>query len=262
MMQRHPTRLIPAIAAAIALAAIAAGNAFAEQATVVRSGNLVLRMNGGVFPKKLPRTHLAPIALRASGSLATQDGSHPPAARTVTVDFDKHGTINARGLAKCRPGKLQSRDTKRALAACRPALVGRGTTSVEVAFPEQQPFSASGPLTIFNGGVRHGVTTMYIHAFVPVPTPTAIVTVVKIRKIHKGPYGTRAVARIPKIAGGSGSLTRFAFSIHRTFRRGGKKQSYLLARCANGRFRAHATIQASDGSRISGSILRRCAATG
>lgn len=55
------------------------------------------------------------------------------------------------------------------------------------------------------------------------------------------------MARVPRIAGGSGSLTHFAFSIHRTFRRDGKKQSYL---------------QTSDGNRISGSILRRCRASG
>lgn len=259
-MLRRSLRLIPILAVALALVAV--GQAAAEKATVVHAGNLVLRMNGGVTPKKLPKHRLAPITLRASGSLATGDGSHPPATKTVTIDFDKHGTINARGLPVCRAGELQSRDTKAAIAACRPALVGRGTTSVEVAFPESQPFSAKGPLALFNGGVKHGVTTMFIHAYVSVPTPTAIVTVVKIKKIHKGPYGTRAVARIPTIAGGSGSLTHFAFSIHRTFKRGGTKQSYLLARCANGRFRAHATIQTSDGARISGSILRRCVAAG
>lgn len=259
-MTKRALRLMPMLVLTLVLGA--AGHALAEKATVVRAGNLVMRINGGVAPKKLPRTRLAPIALSASGSLATVDGSHPPAAKTVTIDFDKHGTIDARGLPVCRPGQLQSRDTKAAIAACRPALVGRGTTTVEVAFPEQRPFSATGPLALFNGGVRHGVTTMYIHAYVSVPTPTAIVTVVKIRKIHKGPYGTRAVARIPKIAGGSGSLTHFALSIHRIFRRGGRKQSYLLARCANGRFRAHATLQTSDGSRVSGSIVRRCTAVG
>ncbi|HET9152480.1 MAG TPA: hypothetical protein VFN85_00015 [Solirubrobacterales bacterium] len=246
----------------MAFAAVTAGHAAAEEATVVQAGNLVLRMNGGVTPKKLPRNRLAPITLRASGSLSTLDGGHPPATKTVTIDFDKHGTINARGLPVCRPGKLQARGTQAAIKACGPAIVGRGRTSVEVKFPEQDPFSSSGPLVLFNGGVHQGVTTIYIHAYVDVPAPTAIVTIVKIKKIHKGPYGTRAIAQIPRIASGAGSLTHFAFTIHRTFRHGGKKQSYLLARCANGRFRAHATLQTSDGTRISGSILRSCRATG
>ncbi len=196
--------------AALAVVAMAVvglvGQALAEKATVVRAGNLVLRINGGVAPKKLPKNRMAPITLRASGSIATVDGTQPPATRTVTIDFDKHGTINAKGLPVCRSGQLQSRDTKAAKKACPKAIVGKGSTTVEVAFPEQAPFTATGPLVLFNGGVHGGVTTMFIHAYVNVPAPTAIVTTVKVKKVHKGPYGTRAVARIPKIAGGSGSL--------------------------------------------------------
>jgi hypothetical protein len=244
--------------AATALAVTAAGSALAAKPTVVRAGNLVLKVNGGVTPKALPKGKLAPITLRASGSLKTQDGSHPPATRKVVVDFDKHGTVNTKGLATCRSGELQSRDTGDAVKACRKAIVGRGKTSVEVEFAESSAFTAKGPLVLFNGGTRGKVTTMYIHAYVAVPAPTAIVTVVKIRKIHKGPYGTRAEARIPKIAGGNGSLTSFNFKIHKIFKRKGKKQSFLVARCANGRFRAHAKLYTDDGSRISGSILRPC----
>jgi hypothetical protein len=259
-MRRRTLQILPATA--IALAVAVAGQAFAEKATVVQAGNLVLRINGGVSPKKLPKKKMAPIKLNASGNVSTVDGSHPPATRTVTIDFDKHGTINAKGLPVCRSGKLQSRNTSAARKACPKAIVGKGSTTVQVKFPEQRPFTASGPLVLFNGGVRGGVTTMFIHAYVNVPAPTAIVTKVKVKKIKKGPYGTRAIARIPKIAGGAGSLMRFNFSIRRTFKHKGKQQSYLLARCANGRFRAHAVAQMSDGTRISGSILRRCKARG
>ena len=253
---RKQIALISMLAAALVTAF--AGHSLAAKPTVVRGANLVLKINGGVTPKALPRGKLAPITLRASGSLRTVDGSHPPATRTVTVDFDKHGTINAKGVPVCRKGKLQSQDTKHAIAACRKAIVGRGKTGVEVELAESRPFSAKGPLVLFNGGVRGGVTTIFIHAYVSVPAPTAIVTTVKIKKIHKGPFGTRAVARIPKIAGGAGSLTDFSFKIHRNFRYRGKQQSYLLARCANGHFRAHATLQADDGTRLSGGILRPC----
>ena len=256
-MTSQPIRTI-AVLTALAMLLGLVGQAVAEKATVVRAGNLVLRLNGGVTPKRLPKAKLAPITLNASGGIGTADGTHPPATKGVTIDFDKHGTINAKGLPTCKPGKLQSRSTVAAKKACPRAIVGKGSTTVEVKFPEQKPFTASGPLVLFNGGVQGGVTKMYIHAYVSVPAPTAIVTVVKVKKIHKGPYGTRAIATIPKIAGGSGSLIRFNFSIHRTFKFHGKRQSYLLARCANGRFRAHAVTQMSDGTRISGSILRHC----
>jgi hypothetical protein len=243
---------------AIALAVATAGIATAEKPTVVRVGNLVLRLNGGVTPKALPKHRLAPITLHASGNIATTDGSQPPAATKFTIDFDKHGTTSARGIPVCRSGKLQARSTGAAKNACKGSIVGTGKTTVRVAFPEQAPFYATGPLVAFNGGVHGHLTTMYIHAYVAVPAPTAIVTTVKIRPIHKGAFGTRAIATIPKIAGGYGSVTKFGLTIHRNFKRHGKRQSYLLARCANGHFLAHATAYFTDGSRLAGSIARSC----
>ena len=258
-------RKLPSTLAIVAFAALclgAAGLAVAEKPTVVRAGNVVLKLNGGVAPKALPRNRLAPITLRISGNISTTDGTHPPAAGRVITDFDKHGTVNARGLAVCPNGKLQARNTRSAKRACPRAIVGTGKTRVRVAFPEQAPFYSTGPLVLFNGGVRGGVTTMYIHAYVNVPAPTAIVSVVKIKHIHKGRFGTRAIARIPKIAGGYGSVTSFALAIRRNFSFRGKRQSYLLARCANGRFFAHGIVAFSGGLRIGGTVVRTCRSRG
>lgn len=253
-------RLLRPLIALMAIGLLAAATALGEGMTTVRAGNLVLRVGGGVSPKRLPRHRLAPITLHMAGRLSTTDGSQPPATKTVTIDFDKHGTVNARGLPVCRAGKLEARNTSAAKAACRKAIVGTGSTTVRVAFPESQPFYATGPLVLFNGGMRGRITTMFIHAYVSVPAPTAIVTTVKIRKIHKGPFGTRATARIPKIAGGAGSLVRFQLKIHRLFRRSGRRQSYLLARCATGHFLAHAVLDSVGGPRLVGNVARPCRA--
>lgn len=250
-------------AGAVAVLVLAvAGAALAEKATVVRAGGLVLRLNGGVTPKKLPKGKMAPVTLRASANISRVDGGHPPAVKKITIDFDKQGAIDAKGVPVCKPGRLQSQDTKHAKKACPKAIVGKGKTTVQVAFPEQQPFSSTGPLVVFNGGVHHGVTKLYVHAYVSVPTPTAIVTPVKVKRIHKGPYGTRAVARVPKIAGGAGSVRKFNLAIHRTFRRGGKKHSYLVARCGNHRLRAKGTISFADGTRVTGNVIRSCRTRG
>lgn len=251
-------RLLITVALTLALAASAVGMAVAAKPTVVRAGNLVLKLNGGVTPKALPKKRLAPIALRASGQLGTADGSQPPALKKVTIDFDKQGTVNAKGLPVCRSGQLQSRSTTAARKACKRAIVGTGKTKVKVAFAEQPPFTASGPLLLFNGGTRGKVTKMLIHAYVSIPAPTAIVTPVVIKRIDKGRYGTRAIARIPKIAGGSGSVTFFKIKVKRKFRYKGRTRSYLLARCAKGRFFAHATSIFADGTRASGTIVRGC----
>jgi hypothetical protein len=254
-MRKH--RLLT-LAVGVAMVASATGIAVAEKPTVVRAGNLILTINGGVTPKRLPKAKLAPIALNVSGRVTTADGAQPPAAKEVTIDFDKHGTVNAKGLSVCSPGLLEAQDTAHAKKACGNAIVGKGTTTVRVAFPESAPFNAKGPLVLFNGGVQGNVTKMFIHAYVNVPLPTAIVTRVRIKKIHKGPYGTRATATIPVIAGGSGSVTSFNLVVHRNFKARSKPQSYLLARCANKRFFAHATAGFRDGSRISGSLVRGC----
>jgi len=242
----------------VALAVLTVGIATAARPTVVRAGNLVLRINGGFAPQKLPKNKLAPIRLFGSGNISTVDGSHPPVAKTITIDFDRHGAINARGLARCTTGRLQARPTGAAKSACRKAIVGKGSTTVRVAFPGSTPFSATGPLVFFNGGVRGGTTTVLIHAYVAVPAPTAIVTTVKVRKIRKGRFGTRATARIPVIAGGSGAVTKFNLSLRRDFKRGGKRQSYLLARCGRGSLAAHGVGTFSDGTRLSGTIVRPC----
>lgn len=258
-MRKH---LIWTLALGAAIAVAVAGIATAAKPTVVRAGNMILTINGEVTPKALPANKLAPIKLNSNGSIRTVDGSHPPAAKTITVDFDKNGTTDVTGLPTCSAGKLQVRDTASAKRTCPTAIVGGGKTTVEVAFPDQTPFSATGPLVFFNGGKKGGVTTLLIHAYVAVPAPTAIVTTVRITRIKKGHFGTRAVASIPTIAGGSGSVTDFDFTVNRNYTYKGKKKSYLLAKCATGKFYAYATAQFTNGDRVSGGIVRTCTRKG
>jgi hypothetical protein len=255
-------RLLWTVFLSALLAGCLAGAAFAAKPTVVRAGNLVITLNGGFSPMKLPKHRFAPITLSLSGGIATTDGSQPPAAKTVTIDFDKHGTINAKGLPVCKQGKLEAQTTAAAKKACPKAIVGTGKTTVRVAFPEQKPFESAGPLVLFNGGVKGGVTTMFIHAYVNVPAPTALVTIVKIKKIHSGKFGTQSVATIPTIAGGSGSLIDYALTIHRTFTSGGKKQAYLVAECATGKLFAHGTVAFENGTQVSGTVVRPCTPAG
>jgi len=255
---RMRAMLLKTMALALVAAVAVAGFAVAAKPTVTRVGNLVVKANGGVSPKALPKKRMAPVALHLSGQIGTNDGTQPPALRKVIIDFDKHGSINARGLKVCKPGKLQARNTRAAKKACKGTIVGGGKTKVKVALAEQRPFTTSGPLVLFNGGVRGKVTKMYVHAYVNVPAPTAIVTTVRVKKIKQGRYGTRAIATIPKIAGGAGSVTFFKLKVKRKFRFKGKARSYLTARCANRRFYAKAKSFFADGTRASGTVVRGC----
>lgn len=241
-----------ALVALIALAV--AGFATAEKPVKVRAGNLELTFNGGFQPKVLSKTKQTPITLTVSGDIKTVDGSHPPALKEFNVETDKNGAINVKGLPVCKASKLQSTDTKHAEAACKSAIIGSGQATAEIAFPEQSPILAKSKIVAFNGGFKGGVTTLYIHAYLTVPTPAAIVTTVKVKKIHNGRYGLKAVSTIPKIAGGSGSVTHFNLTIN--------KKGVLTAKCPDGKLQAHGTAVFSDGTRASAEVIRTCTGRG
>ena len=252
-MRKHlmlMTALVGLIAVSLAGIASAAGGG----PVTVESGNLKFTFDGGFSPSKLPKKKMAPIVLSASGKIQTKDGSHPPALKTVVVETDKNGSINTKGVPACSSGKLQARDTKGAEKICGSAIIGTGTTNVEIAFPEQKPIPVSSKLLVFNGGSSGGKTTLFIHAYITVPTTAAIVTTVKIKKFHHGRYGLKSIATIPKIAGGSGSVTSFSLKV-------GNKKKVLAAKCPDGKLQAHAKAIFADGTNAQATILRTCTGT-
>lgn len=257
---RKYTTLILAVGALLALAV--AGIANADKPTVVRAGNLIFTIDGNVKPTALPKNKMAPITLNISGKIASADGSHVPALKEVIVDTDKNGTINPKGLKACKSGQLQAQDTKHAEAICKASIIGEGTTTAEVAFPEQRPILVPSKLLAFNGGTAGGTTTIYIHAFFTAPITGALVTTVKIKKQNKGRYGLRSVASVPVLAGGNGSIRDFKLKFFKTFTYKGKKQSYFLAQCKDGKFVANAKSVFRDGSSIEGGVTRTCTPKG
>ncbi len=246
-MRKHLLVCTVAIGAALTLAV--AASAVAEP-QVVRVGNLIFKDNGFISPSKLPRHEQAPIAAILNGQIGTADGSHPPAIESVVADFDENIEINAKGLPVCSQAKLVARSSTDAKRACPDAIVGTGKGEVEVAFPEQAPLEATGPIILFNGGVHGGTTLLFIHTYVNVPAPTAVIATVELTRIHRGHYGTHAVAHIPRIAGGAGSVTKFKLTIDRTFAYRGEQQSYLTASCPTGSYYAEGKVQFSDATTL------------
>ena len=261
---RKRTPLVALAVAVTALAVLVAGSTAlaGNKPVTVEAGNLVFTFNGGFSPTALPKKTMAPITLTGSGKIATKDGSHPPALKEVVVETDKNGAVFVKGLAVCKSGQLQSRDTNAARKACPKAIIGKGKTTVEVQFPEQRPINVNSALTVFNGGQKGGTTTFYVHAFFTAPITGAIVTTVKIKKIHNGRYGLKSVASIPKIANGSGSVKSFDLTIGKTYTYKGKKVSVLSAKCTDGKLQAKATAAFLDGTKASAGIIRTCTSKG
>lgn len=254
--------LIVAMALAALLALAMSSFATAEKPVTVRAGNLVLTFNGGFFPKKLPKKKRAPIGLTISGKMRTNDGSHPPALKEFLFETDKNGAVQTKGYPKCRAGLLQARNSKKARAVCKKALIGEGKTGVEIEFAESSPIDVNSELLMFNGGTKGGKTTFYIHAYITVPTPAAIVTTVKIKKIKKGRYGLLAIARVPKIAGGAGSVTSFSLKVNKKYKFKGKRLSILNLRCRDGKIQARGEARFSDGTKAKAEVIRTCTPKG
>jgi hypothetical protein len=246
-MRKH---LVVTMALGALIALTVAGIATAEKPVKVRAGNLDLTFNGGFTPKTLSKTKLTPISLNVAAKIRTVDGTHPPALKEFNVQTDKNGAIDVKGLPVCTASKLQSQDTKHAEAICKSAIIGSGQATAEIAFPEQAPIPAKTKIIAFNGGFKGGTTTLFVHAYLTVPTPAAIVTTVKVKKINAGRYGLEAKSSIPKIAGGSGSVTDFNLSI--------TKKGVLSAKCPDGKLQAHGTAVFSDGTRASAEVIRTC----
>lgn len=242
--------LVGLIAASVAGIASAAGGG----PVTAEAGNLKFVFDGQFTPSKLPKKKMVPIVLSTSGKISTKDGSHPPALKEVEVETDKNGSINVKGVPKCTSGKLQSRDTKAAEKVCGSAIIGTGTTNVEIQFPEQNPIPVSSKLLVINGGTAGGTTTLFIHAYITVPTPAAIVTTLKIKKHPHGRYGLKTIATIPKIAGGSGSVTSFSLKVD-------NKKKVIYAQCPDGKLQAHATAKFANGEKVSAGIIRTCTGT-
>jgi hypothetical protein len=84
--------------------------------------------------------------------------------------------------------------------------------------PEQHPIIVASPITVFNGGERGGKVTLLIHTFITVPAPAA----------RKG-AGLHSVAKVPVIAGGSGSVLDFKFKLGRNYTYKGRRVGFLEA---------------------------------
>lgn len=257
-MNRYPLAAVAlSVALVLTLTSVASGNR-----EVVEAGNLYLADNGGISPSKLPRHGSAPITAHLFGEIHALDGSHPPALQTISLDVDKTIGIDAVGLPACKASQIRATTSGDAKRACGDAIVGSGKAEVEVAFAEQPPFSATGPVILFNGGAKGATTTVLVHAYVNVPAPTAVVTTATVTRIHRGRFGLHIEARIPPIAGGAASVTKFDLKIGRRFSAGGRKKSFLVAGCPTGSWVTKGSVRFAGGTELGLTHVFPCTPSG
>jgi hypothetical protein len=217
---------------------------------------LEIDTGGGFKPTKLPKNKLAAVhlVLEGSGFLAG-----PAALKEVVFEIDRNVAFDAEGLAVCR---IRPIDFPVEPNPCKGARVGKGEMEFEVAFPETPPFALKSHVVAYSGGKLDGVRTILIRTYLPRPISAAVVIEAKVTKIDLGRYGTKLAATIPVIAGGSASVKEFQLEFFRQFTYRQKKQSFVKARCADGKLQVHGEAIFADGTDESGTFERSCTAQG
>jgi hypothetical protein len=254
-------RAAQALAACVFVAAMCAAGANGER---TQYGNLVVSLDGGLSPLKLPRDRPAPVALRLEGGLKTVDGSTLPRVTRITLGLPGQGELDVRGLAACSVRRLRSATVEQALSACRPALVGHGSLASEVLVPNQAPFRIHAGLLAFNGRF-HGHDAVLVHAF-SVRPPTVSVLPFEIRR-GSGRFETNLVANLAPSLGPWPHFAHFEMVLSRRYAYRGQTRSYLSASCpistrlTAGFFSlARATFTLVGGRDVSTGIARSCRA--
>lgn len=138
-MKKSWGKSVGVVAVLIAAVLVVAGIAVAAPWQKVIVGDLEVQYNGDFTPKVISKKKPTPISFNVAAKIASLDPAekHPPAVREVVIEGDKHGSIDVKGIPTCTSGKLQSRTSKAAHEVCDPALIGSGTTDVEVKFPNR-----------------------------------------------------------------------------------------------------------------------------
>ena len=247
--------LLRTFAVSVTVALVCAASALALRLEI---GNIVVVTDGGFTPTTLPKHEFAPIKLHGYGKISTKDGATPPVLETITLWFDKHGEVETRGLPICTPGRLAATTTAAARKLCPGAIVGTGFGKAVVNFPDSAPIPASSPITLFNGAPKNGNPTVLAHAHLTVPAPSTFVVPIEIQRVNKGRYGFKTVAKIPEIAGGSGTPIYGRLKIGREWNYKGERLSYANASCPDGRLQAKGNFRFKDGTVLQGTLFSPC----
>jgi hypothetical protein len=196
----------------------------------VQSEGLRITVLSQLKPYKLPKGKPAPIAVFVAGHLEATTGGVPPQLQKLTIDVNRHGLLQSKGLPACRIPEVQPASTQRALANCDGALVGSGQFWANIVLPDQGAYRTQGRLLIFNG--REGKRPVLLaHIYTSHPFNTSFVIPFSIEHIAKGAYGTRLSASLPQALGTWGYLDRIKLTLRKKYTYQGKQLSYFNAAC-------------------------------
>lgn len=254
-----------ALAVALLLAALCgAGLARGE---VVQRKNVRVSFDGALSPSTLPRVGTSPVHISFQARIAPRGSEVPPRLQQMTLEINRHGHFEPKGLPVCDLRDIQPSTTTGALNACRSSLVGEGSFSAKILFAQSAPFPAAGRVYAFNGRL-HGRPAILAHVYGTNPVPTSFTVPFVISPAH-GTYGTIIRAELASSTTSAGYITGLSLDLGRSFRAGGQRRNYLSAGCpAPAGFRvtpfpfARGRFDFVGGENISQTLTRTCRARG
>jgi hypothetical protein len=244
-----------ALLAVAVIALIACASAYALK---IEIGKTVVSATASISPRALPAKGGAPVDVASVTRIKTTDGSQPPTLKQLVFVFDKHGSLDTRGLPTCTLAKLAGTTPQLARKRCPGAIVGEGVGRAEVRLPGQAPADISTPLTFFNAPPQGGMPTLIAHAYETIPAAKTLLVPISIERIQRGRYGFRVTIEMPPIADGYGAATLAKATIGKTWKRGGRTVGYANAYCAGGRLQVYGTLTFTDGSYFPGTLTSPC----
>lgn len=251
-------------AAALALALLLAASA-AAQAEIVKEGNLVVTVDGGISPRALPRDDYAPVTVGVEATFRTTDGADPPPQlRRISFAINRGGRLFDRGLPTCRVRRIQPSTIAAARRLCGGAIVGDGNLRVRVRLQNQPAFTFKGKMLVFNAERRGGKRRLLAQVYGRKP-PSAFVLTFRVRQRSGGAFGTVIETTLPRSARDWAYVTHFAMKLRRTYRFRGRQRSFVSARCAapagfpGAVFPfARAEFGFADGRSVASTLVRDC----
>jgi hypothetical protein len=254
----------PRLGLALLLAIAVFGTALAHGERA-QNENLIVSLSGGISPRRLPRSHPAPVAVHLAGGVETSDGAPLPRVNWIRLELAWRGKLFTAGLPVCKRSRLRGRDSVHALAACGGALVGHGRLFAKVFVPNQAPFGVHARLLAFNGRSKSGQPAVWVHAYSKDP-PVSFVLPFEV--LHQpGTFRTVLATTIRRSVGPWPHVANFQITVSRNFSYRGREHSYITASCpvphnltAGFLSFARATYSFADGRQLRPQAVRSCRA--
>jgi hypothetical protein len=255
-------RILLSVAILLLAVPLLSASAGAERA---QSGSLIVALNGGIAPRKLPRHKRAPVAVRLSGRVLTEDNSPVPRVNWIRIELAWRGLLDTNGLAVCPRARLNGTSTRQALEHCRSAAVGQGHLFAKVFLPGEPALGIRAHLTAFNGRTAAGRHEVLVHAYSSDP-PVSFVLPFSVHH-RRGAFRTVLVALIRRSVGPWPHVANFQIVVGRHFSHNGRRHSYLSASCpvpkgftAGFLSFARATYTFQGGHQLTAESVRSCRA--